>query len=302
MTDSTDIREALVAYAEDEPPMTFSYEQVVIAGRRARRRRRIAAAAAGSLVFVAVTGVVVAALPHIRADPPPLTLDGPSWPALDPAPYCAAAEAEPSTPAIAPTTHVSEKTGYRIRIPTEPADHAADRISCYLAKAVPPLLPGVTYHRSPGAPDGSVALEAYPVRVFDPAQPGETTPPYFSAEAFVSDSKGVGEIGFGAYPATETVEDAVASCDGCDVRSGPQGATVLVHELAEESGYRLVNVWVHRGDTVAFATATNALPAESPPAGEASSTADQEVGRPDPPLTPDQLVELASAPELTLFP
>lgn len=35
------------------------------------------------------------------------------------------------------------------------------------------MLSGVTYHPVAGTPP----LQAYPAQVFDPAQPGETTPP-----------------------------------------------------------------------------------------------------------------------------
>ena len=290
------IREALTAYTGEEPPLTFTFGEVLTAGRRSRRRRRAAAATAGSLVFVAVTGIFVTAWTHGREEPPPVAVDGPAWPALDPAPFCAAASARPSGPVIAPTTVADERTDYPIRIPTEPADHAAARFSCHLSRVVPPLLPGVTFHRFPGQSDGLRPLQAYPARVFDPDRPGDTAPPYFSAEAVVSDREGVGDIGFGVSAASETVADAITSCSGCAVRKGPHGETVLVHEVTEESGLRLVNVWVHRGDTVAFATASNAIPDEN---ADAQS---QQVGRPDPPLTVDQLVEVASAPELDLFP
>ncbi|MBG0564670.1 hypothetical protein [Actinoplanes aureus] len=262
MTDSTDIRDALIAYTGDEPPLTFAYEHVLTAGRRARRRRRIAAAAGGSLVFVAVTGVFMAALPHVRADP-----DVSAGVALDPAPFCAAAEAEPSSPAA--------------------VEHAAARISCYLLTAVPPLLPEADFQRIPGSSDDVLPLQAYP---------SQETPPIISADALVSDSRGFGEIGFGLYPAAETVEEAIASCAGCDVRQGSHGETILVHEAVEESRLRRIDVWVHKGDTVVFATATNAVP-------DATLDSDkQEMGRPEPPLDEDQLVELATAPELTLFP
>ncbi|MEU4425876.1 hypothetical protein AB0F81_35095 [Actinoplanes sp. NPDC024001] len=294
MTESTDtdIRDALLAYTGDEPPLPFGYEQVVTAGRRVRRRRRAAAAAAGSLVFVAVAGVAVTGLPH---DPAPFAVGGPSWPALDPAPFCAAAAAPPSTPAIAPTTVVRDLNDYRVRIPVEPADHAAARLSCRLATVVPPLLPGFRFHLIPGAPEDGLPLRVEPAQVFDPAQP-QTTLPVFSAGALVSDDEGVGEIGFGAWPAGETVAEATANCAGCEVRTGPDGATVLIDVMTGDAGLRTVNVWVHRADTVTFATTSNAVP---DPATDADR---QEVGRPDPPLTLDQLVRLAAAPELTLFP
>src|SRR5262249_22877373 len=74
----------------------------------------------------------------------------------------------------------------------------------YLAAAVPPLLPGVTFHRDPTPPADTVPLQAYPYRVFDPARPNETTPPGISASAVVTDEQGIGDIGFSVSSAYQT--------------------------------------------------------------------------------------------------
>lgn len=301
----TEVRDALLAYTGDQPPLTFTYDHVLASGRRARRRRRIAAAGAGAAVAAVAAGAVLAVLPHTRTAPPePYEVAGPSWSTLDPEPYCAAAAKPPAGPAIAPATVVSEKNGYRMRMPTEPAAHAAARFSCFLAKAVPPLLPGADFHLGAGAPAGTRPLRADPVRVFDPARPGDTTPPYFSASAVVSDSKGVGEVGVGVMATAESTADAIANCTGpaCTVRTGPNSETVTVLDTTSSSGVRLVNVYVYRGDTTTVASASNGIPdgaARDP--NEARSTAEQRPGRPDLPLTVDQLITLAAAPELDLF-
>lgn len=168
----TEIRDVLVAYTGNEPPLSFTYDHVLGGGRRARRRRRITVAGAATAVIAVVAGV---ALHGADAAPAPYTVVGPSWSTLDAAPYCAAASAPPTSPLVKPTTVVNEKNSYPIRIPAEPADHAAARISCYLATAVPRLLPpGVTYHRSAETPATTMPLQVYPGRVFDPARPAVT--------------------------------------------------------------------------------------------------------------------------------
>jgi len=298
----SDIHDALVAYADDAPPPAFSYDRILAAGRRSRRRRRIVTAGAATTVVAVAIGVALVTQPH-RDPPAPYTPAGPSWSTLDPAPYCRTAGAPASGPAIAPTTIVSEKNGHRIRIPTEPAGHAAARISCYLARVVPARLPGATYHRDLSTPAGTVPLQAYPSRIFDPARPGDTSPPSIVASAVVTDDQGVGDIGFRAGAAYESAEAAAANCGPpqCTVRTGPRGATVTVLDSTTDAGYRLVNVLVHRGDTIILASASNGIPEAVVPS-EAVATDTRRPGRRDLPLTVDELIEIAAAPEMDLFP
>ena len=118
----------------------------------------------------------------------------------------------------------------------------------------------------------------------------------------VTDDRGVGDIGFAASPAYETAAAATANCAAppCSVRTGPHGETVIVLDGTSKSGYRLVNVYVYRGDTVAFASASNGIPdAVAPGPSEAVSTDDKKAGRKDLPLTVDQLIEVAAAPSWT---
>ncbi|GAA2910395.1 hypothetical protein Acy02nite_89690 [Actinoplanes cyaneus] len=301
----TDIHDALVAYTGAEPPLSFTYDEVLAGGRRARRRRRFAVAGAAAAVAAVAVGGVSLALPHRSADltpaPPPYAVAGPGWSTLDAAPYCRIASAEPTSPLVKPTTVVNEKNNYPIRIPAEPADHAAARISCYLAAAVPPLLPDVTYYRSSSSPGDIMPLQAYPGRIFDPERPADTAPPYITAGAVVVDEQGAGEIGFGAAPAYESAADATANCAGsCTVRTGPNSDTVTILDTSGASGYRHVEVHVYRGDTVASASASNGVTPPTAP-GEAISGDELQPTRQDLPLTVEQLIELASAPELDLF-
>jgi hypothetical protein len=304
--DSADVQihDALVAYTGAEPPMSFTYDEVLAGGRRARRRRRLAVAGAVAAVAAVAAGGVSLALPHRSADlsPAPYAVAGPSWSTLDAAPYCATASAAPTSPLVKPTTVVNEKNGYPIRIPAEPADHAAVRISCYLTTAVPPLLPRVTYHRSATAPAGTMPLQAYPGRTFDPARPADTTPPFITADAVVADDQGAGTIGFGAAPAYESAADATTNCtgNGCTVRTGPNGETITVLDTTTASGYHHVEVHVYRAGTIVSASAENGVTPAAVP-GEAISSDDLKPTRKDLPLTVEQLVELASAPELDLF-
>ncbi|MCU7722468.1 hypothetical protein ODJ79_01955 [Actinoplanes sp. KI2] len=305
MPDPTDtqIHDALVAYTSTEPPLSFTFDEVLAGGRRVRRHRRlVVAGAAAAVTAVAAIGVSLG-LPHRGPEraPAPDAVAGPSWSTLDPAPYCRTASARPTSPLVKPTTVTSEKNGYPIRIPAEPADHAAARISCYLATAVPPLLPDVTYHRSPTTPDDIAPLQAYPARVFDPSHPADTTPPFITAGATVADDRGVGEIGFGATPAYESTAEATANCaGGCAVRQGPHGETVIVLDTTAASGYHQVEVHAYRGNTMITASASNAVPPVTAP-GEAINADDLQPTRKDPPLTADQLIALACAPGPAVF-
>lgn len=306
MPDPTDtqIHDALVAYTGAEPPLSFTYDEVLAGGRRARRRRRFAVVSAAAAVAAVAAGGISLTLPHRSADlpPAPYAVAGPSWSTLDAAPYCRIASAEPTSPLVKPTTVVSEKNNYPIRIPAEPADHAAARISCYLAAAVPPLLPdATTYHRSAPTPADIMPLQAYPGRIFDPERPADTAPPYITADAVVVDEQGAGEIGFGAAPAYESAAEATANCAGsCTVRTGPNGETVTVLESNAASGYHHVEVHVYRGDTIASASASNGVTPPTAP-GEAISSDELKPARQDLPLTVEQLIELACAPQLDLF-
>ena len=277
----TDLHDALVAYTADEPPASFTYDQVLTAGRRARRRRR---ATAAGIAAVAAT-VLAAGLPHPVAAP--LTPAGPSSaPSLCDAPDVLSGD---------PTSVVTGTNGYRMKIPAEPAARTADRLSCYLTRSVPEAMRGFTFLHDPAAPAGKLPLPAFPPRVFEPARPGDRVPPVVTASAEFGDENGAGELGFGLSPRWQDDAAAIAGCTGaCSVRSGPKGEVATVHEATGANGYRSIGVTVYCGETVVLAVLTN---------GErADPAAVPQPGRADLPITVDELIRLASAPQLALFP
>jgi hypothetical protein len=120
----------------------------------------------------------------------------------------------------------------------------------------------------------------------------------------VTDDQGVGDIGFGVGSAYETAASATADCTRpCSLRTGPHGETVTVLDIRTASGYRLVNIRVYQGDTIAFASASNGIPgpAATGPT-DVRSAEDHRPGRKDLPISIDELINLAAAPELNLFP
>ncbi|MEV4517006.1 hypothetical protein AB0K00_49645, partial [Dactylosporangium sp. NPDC049525] len=248
--------------------------------------------------LVAAAVVVAGLLPGPAPAPAPPA--GPGWASLDAAPFCAAAAAPPGSPTTAPTSTVNEKNGYVTVWPTEPADHAAARLSCHLLREVPRALPGVTFYRDLRDPAGTVPLQVYQQR--------RTVEPWFTSSAVVADGRGVGTIGFGISPAYESSADAVAGCTppACTVRTGPHGevVTVVVAGSTRRGQVQLVNVRAYLGQTITFASAVNANTAAVAPAaaGEASSLNELRAGRPDLPVSIDALIDLIATPALTLFP
>ena len=301
------VRDALLSHAANEPPMKFTSSDMIKAGRRSRTLHR--GAWAGSVLAVTLMAGAGLALAPTGSSPPapsPVALPPgtPLWTTLDSEAFCAEAAA-PAEPAIEPTSVVNPKNGFSITIPTEPADHAAARLSCYLMRAVPQLMPSAAFARDPNSPAQTVPLQAFARRVFDPDRALDTSPPFIEANAVVSDNDGVGQVGFAVSPASESVADSIANCSReCIVRTGPHGEVVTVLTVESDTGYRLVNINVYKGQTVAIASASNGAPAALSP-GQVGAITDglsPEVGRADLPLSVEDLIEILTAPELTLFP
>jgi hypothetical protein len=285
----TDIHDALVAYTDDAPPPAFTYDQIRRDGRRARRLRRIGAAA-GVATTVAAVAVSISVIG--RPSPPPTAA------AADAAPFCRTAAENPTGPAIEPSTSIEATNGYPVRWPAEAPEHAAARMSCFLIEAVPALLPEATFRPDPSARPGTLPLEAYPFGIRTVLDPSEPVKPQMGASAVIADDEGVGTIGFDLRPTWQPVATAIAKCGppSCSVRKGPHGETVIVIETTGDSGYREVTVNVYRGDTFVVGSVTNGV-------RKKIERSDQVVaGRKDLPITVDQLIELAAAPPLTLFP
>jgi len=74
----TDVHDALVAFTRAEPPLSFTYDQVLAGGIRTRRRRRFAMIGAATVVTVAAAGLVAVALPHREAGRAPYAAAGPT--------------------------------------------------------------------------------------------------------------------------------------------------------------------------------------------------------------------------------
>ena len=302
----TVVRDALLRNAADEPPMAFTSADLMRAGRRSRRLRHGATVAGSALVVAALAGFAFAVIPD-RVSAPEygrLPIGTPLWTTLDATSFCAIA-ATAVEPAVAQTSVINPKNGFAIAIPTEPAEHAAARFSCYLMHAVPQAIPGASFARDPNTPAGTVPLQAYVSRAFDPDRPLDTSPPFFSASAVVSDEGGVGEIGFAVGSASESEADAEANCtQTCSVRRGPHGELVTVLTVESDTGYRLVNVNVYRGQTVTFASASNGMPVLSAPGEVEAITNGQspQVGRAHLPISVEDLISMLTAPQLTLFP
>lgn len=303
-TIDSSVRDALLSHTADGPPMPFTADDVIRAGRRSRRWHRAAVAAGAGLTVAALAAAAMMVIPILKPAPRyVLPADVPLWTELDPTPFCDLAAAPVAEPEAAPTTVVSPKNGFPILIPTEPPAHASARFSCYLLAAVPDYLPGASFALAPLAPDGTVPLEVRPGRVFDPDRPLDTSPPYLVSEAVITDAGGVGSIGFSASPAYESADQTIRNCTGeCTVRYGPDGEIITVLDIAgadPQRDVRLVNILVYDGETILFASAMNGV---SDPVGPFAVNPPVLVGRDDLPISIDALIEILLASDFTLFP
>ncbi|MET7401243.1 hypothetical protein ABZS66_47965 [Dactylosporangium sp. NPDC005572] len=162
------------------------------------------------------------------------------------------------------------------------SDQQADRLTCYLQTEVSRRLPGATFHRRSTAKAG-------PLQVY---RDGDS----YTAAALVADEHGIGAIGFSVTPATspEAIKEELCDPPVCSERTGPHGEPVTVLRAGSTRSYQhqLVNVRMYARGAVLFASATNAPGDASPPPGEAQVLEQQDVTRPDHPLSVDELVEI----------
>lgn len=309
------VRDALIAYAANEPPMTITSDVVLGAGRRSRQLRRVAAGSGAVAVMAAVFGILVLL-------PGPFRLgSSPAQPAVSPSavspsvvspsvvspsavgpsrtpgaaePFCTAASA-PATPISGlPASVGNGKDGRQVFIPTEPPGHAAARFSCYLMREVSVRLPGISLDRDSFAPAGTQPLQAYASRTFDPTRPTVTLPEFNSSTTFTTSDGIFWALRFDISALSDSVTEQTAQCTAipfCDVRSGPQGQPALVSVGDDSRGFHIFTATVYLDKTVVSAS----LSAEH-------SKGDNQPSADDLPLTYDQLIAIASAPELTLFP
>jgi hypothetical protein len=191
------------------------------------------------------------------------------------------------------------------------------RMTCYLATAVAAQMPGATFTPVPpsrfNAPAGNKPLEAFG-RLSETAQHPFTSEKQmqalpdngtdlmtFMAHANVADAEGAGSISFivGSFTPKDKAsltQDCVPGHLGpgfdCQIRTGPQGQTVMVRVITNDGGLISLDVLVFSGHTQVMAMANNFVISE----GRGSTAT-----RATPPLDHDQLLKIASAPELVLF-
>lgn len=305
----TDVRDALLESIPEAPPVSYTAQSLLAAGARSHRRRRLTAAGA-SLAAVGVVlaaAVVVPGLVQQRGAQPaakPVGIAGEPWYELDPSPYCNAAEST-----MTPEQIASMYQSFSEPHPAEAPDTIANRMGCYLLDVVPDYLPGSVFYIDPynliPAPEELFDDPPLGVRM-DPLEGPESDPnrPTFSSQALVADAAGVGSVEFRAYLAGDwSPQDMADHCRDrptqCELRTGPHGEVVGVWTAVEPDGYRLVNVDVHLGESIAMAVATNADRSVRPwqPAATESG---YRVGRPQPPLSADELIAILASPQLAL--
>jgi hypothetical protein len=168
-----------------------------------------------------------------------------------------------------------------------------ERIGCYLSTVVPSVRPDATLSYLDG-PAGTEPLGAYRA---DEAAPGA-----FGASALVSDALGRGNLQFLIFrwPTPGTVPPEPCGEPGdCTLREGPHGETVAVSSSRFSDGdppaeHIMISVTVYTGQTVVVAMTANT--------GLGVLTDDGRPGRPEPPLTVDQLIEIACGPALVIYP
>lgn len=291
--DDLALRDRLRHYVQaDEPPLRLTADDVLSGGRRARRRGLAATWCAGVAAVVAVTAAVTL-LSGVFADrPDDLVVAGS---ALDPEPFCQAAQLSPG-PVTTPSFVANPKTGGMIPVPEEPGERAQARLTCQLMRLVDGRLPDARFELAAHVPARTVPLQVWRT------QPDEAI---YTATATVLDQRGAGTVAFSLRAADPIdVANSVASCQGpppghCTLTAGPHGAQVvaLTPRPDDETGAFSFEVTVYSGQMAVTAIATNYDTRRIQDRGWPVPKT-----RPDPPLTADQLIAIALAPELTLFP
>jgi hypothetical protein len=257
--------------------MRLSSGEVVAAGRRTRWTLGIA----GSIALIGI--VALAAVTLVPGTPPTQQL----LPFVAPpnAAVCAALASPLAEPSASPSIAVPP------RAEADPAaQDAATKVSCYLLAAVPALFPaGTTFADNPARP-GSLALVARPGGMGG----GELE---VTATAMVTDAQGTGMLNFSVSrdPGFQ-LDEAQAHCNGptrkATCRTGPQGEHIEIYDFGPEpSGAHGVTIYVYSGHTLVLAGTRNT-----------AETQDAPPTRTDPPFSVNQLIALAVAPAIRLYP
>lgn len=259
-----DLAEALRAHVRDEPPLGLTSTDVLTAGRRSRRLRRTGYALGG---VAAVSGALLVAV---------------TVPGLLPALGTNHDVAQPV--ASAP----DEATCERLVGGLVDATEASDRLSCYLLDTIPRILPQATLTDNPARP-GTAALVAAPDIMGSNGG--------ISATAVVTDNAGTGIILVTVAPGPAPDPDQIAGrCGGATAKAtcriGPHSEHIETFDLGKDQrGVHSRTVYVYVGNTFIVASAMNVSETEPPT-----------PTRPEPPLTIDQLIAIATSPQLVLYP
>jgi hypothetical protein len=273
-----DVRNALRCYVSaEEPPARLGSTEILAAARRSQRARTTAAlASAGLAGALLVAGV--AAVPGLRSSSPDAAQPGDGFTSARP---CATA------PGPAPAGPAADKQP----LSKEQAAWARAKLTCYLAATMPRLLPDARYAKVPGAPGEPLTA----VSRWDPQSVNRV-----DVVALVRDARGTGDLTVSVEATTTSAASKAAEdCrqwSFCTVRTGPNGETVVLNQAPPDgAGFQDVNAWVYRGHTCVLVEVSNSDRHVVGDGGPAAT-------RDRPILSADQVVELASSPELYLFP
>ncbi|MBB4680274.1 hypothetical protein [Crossiella cryophila] len=297
MEDQT-LREELRAYVfTGEPPLHLDFQKTLAAARRSRRRRLIAAATA-TVAGVAVIALAAATLPGIFG-----VGNG-----VAPASRCGT----PGKDWGPPQPRWEERFKENRMIPAEPTQHAEKRLTCVLSEVLLPKLPaGAKLARPKPTPALHIPAEGAATDVFSFSQASSL---YYQLPLDVTDTKGTGRVSVTIGLTIENyTEQLVRTCANstklripfCEVRKGPRGETILVR-TGNDLGPGVISYGVevhHLGTRVEMYTSNTAheLKYVRPPTNDDK---DPPVipERPTPPITLENLITAATAPELTLYP
>jgi hypothetical protein len=302
--DDTLVRHALRDHVTaDEPPFGLTAGGIVAAGRRSRRQRlaRLAGVAAAVAAAVAVLPIVV---PDGRPGTPPGDQLLPPV-ELGPGPGCAAARPRPD--------HAVDPANGMAMTP-EAVEWVTYAITCHLQDALPDLLPR-------GMVLGPLGLETTFLPTLPaPGQtqgPAESGPEQYATGQFMVDASITDEAGPGSFSLALSVLDPAydertyrerrcrLSPEECTVSETPDGALVLARQVSDpDTGYVIHLVEVFAEKTFIYANSTNRLTdgsqVLSPPPTGGGSPAVSPL-RDQPPLSLDQVIEIATHSDLRLF-
>jgi hypothetical protein len=267
--DDAFIRQALRAHVADRPALGLTSRGLIVAGRRSRRLRIVGFTVAGPLAFASMIAIGALVVPRVY---PGFGGESPVAAAPD-ASTCASLRAAP------PTTDVRT------------TQEAADRLTCYLLDSVPQLLPAGTMFDNNAARPGTAALVA--------VSEGKDEGDQVTATATVTDTAGEGVLVVSVsrsrnFSRAEAAEQCASPHAKASCQSGPHGEHIEVYDIGKDAGGiqdRMIRVY--SGHTFISIGAHNA---------PESRSNTQRPTRSEPPFTIDQLITLATAPELRLYP